>query len=558
MRRLALVTFLIAAGALSGQQLTEKVEVNLVNVDVTVTSHGGPARGLTRDDFEVFEDGVPQTITNFYAIEGEREKAAQPSQLVSNPQATVAAPAPPDERFRRKVMVIVDNRHTSRHNRDVALQKLEKFIDDRFESGTYDWSIAMITDRTYLLLPLTSDKARIHEALATVRDAMAERTMRQIAATDARLAQISQQIDTKVSDSAVTVQLPPISSNPGSTNIEAVNRMLDTGKRFEQAADVTVTYNAIRDATRSFANTQGRKIILLLTGAFSDEENPLSAVEPADASRGTARLTTLRQRLVREANASDASLYIVDTEGLTPLNAGSDLMQAESNAQVFGRYASRTFEVGGPLYWIAQETGGRLFSGNFVERSLHDFDTSSADFYSLAYHPNHPIDSKYHAITVRLKKPGRESLVYRRGYAAVTIEQQLARSMTSSMAAEMQPSTMPLTMMLGAASAPDAQGGVIVPIYASVPASQLQFIPVRKGLVAHIDFFVSVFDQNGRIVTTFRNVREARANSGTESDGNFVESEKMRLRKGVPYRIVVALHDQISDAVGIKSQDVRF
>lgn len=113
-------------------------------------------------------------------------------------------------------------------------------------------------------------------------------------------------------------------------------------------------------------------------------------------------------------------------------------------------------------------------------------------------------------------------------------------------------------MLLGAASAPDERGGVIVPIYASVPASQLQFIPVRKGLVSHIDVFVSVFDQNGRIVTTFRNVREARANAGTESSGNFVESEKMRLRKGVPYRIVVALHDQVSDAVGIASQDVRF
>ena len=110
---------------------------------------------------------------------------------------------------------------------------------------------------------------------------------------------------------------------------------------------------------------------------------------------------------------------------MAPLNAGSNLTQAESNVQVFGRNASKTFEVGGPLHWIAQETGGRLFTGNFVERSLHDFDTSSSDFYSLAYRPNHPIDSKYHAITVRLKKPGRESLVYRRGYAGVAVKQRL-------------------------------------------------------------------------------------------------------------------------------------
>ncbi len=83
-------------------------------------------------------------------------------------------------------------------------------------------------------------------------------------------------------------------------------------------------------------------------------------------------------------------------------------------------------------------------------------------------------------------------------------------------------------------------------------------MPVRKGLVARVDFFISVFDERGRIVTTFRSVREARADSGTESKGNFVETETMRLGQGKLYRIVVAMHDQLSDAVGIKSKVVRF
>jgi len=48
----------------------EKIDVSVVNVDVTVTDRAGnPVRGLTRDDFEVFEDGRPQPITNFYAVE---------------------------------------------------------------------------------------------------------------------------------------------------------------------------------------------------------------------------------------------------------------------------------------------------------------------------------------------------------------------------------------------------------------------------------------------------------------------------------------------------------
>ena len=66
----------------------------------------------------------------------------------------------------------------SRHNRDVALRNLEQFINDRFDSGAYDWSIAMISDGAHLLLPLTSDKERIHGALAEIRDDAAGRAMR--------------------------------------------------------------------------------------------------------------------------------------------------------------------------------------------------------------------------------------------------------------------------------------------------------------------------------------------------------------------------------------------
>ena len=64
-----LLLTIAAATSLSAQSLTEKIDVSLVNVDVTVTSHGAAARGLTRDDFQVFEDGVARPISNFYSVE---------------------------------------------------------------------------------------------------------------------------------------------------------------------------------------------------------------------------------------------------------------------------------------------------------------------------------------------------------------------------------------------------------------------------------------------------------------------------------------------------------
>jgi Ca-activated chloride channel homolog len=52
----------------SGQEpdTTFKVNVKLVNVFVTVTDeHGAPIAGLTKDNFELAEDGIPQTIAVF-------------------------------------------------------------------------------------------------------------------------------------------------------------------------------------------------------------------------------------------------------------------------------------------------------------------------------------------------------------------------------------------------------------------------------------------------------------------------------------------------------------
>src|SRR5689334_8108116 len=74
----------------SGQTFFESIDVNVVNVEVYVTDRDGKrVQGLTRDDFQVLEDGKPVEITNFYAVsegrvsqsgaapQGQEEEAAE-------------------------------------------------------------------------------------------------------------------------------------------------------------------------------------------------------------------------------------------------------------------------------------------------------------------------------------------------------------------------------------------------------------------------------------------------------------------------------------------------
>ena len=549
MHKPLVLSFLVAAApSLFAQSLTEKIDVSLVNVDVTVTSHGAPARGLTRDDFEVLEDGVAQNVTHFYAIENAREKTAALPEVAAT---QAAPPSPPDERFRRKVLVIIDNRHMSVHTRDVALRNLEKFINESFATGSYDFSIAMIGDGPHMLLPLTSDKERIHGALAQIRDVVAGRAMRDTYKLENRTARIMD----AVGSSSGRI------GSVGSTTNPSLDSLVQQSNRMQSSIDAQTTYQGILEIARSFANTSGRKIMLLMTGGFGYEESPLTSSDPALSMQQNAGQTRIRSLLVREANASDVSISVIDTEGLTPSNFGADVMTNDLPQSGFGGATFGSLNTGSSpagFYWVARHTGGQNFTGNFVDKSLRDFDLASSNFYSLAYKPSHADDGKYHSITVRLKKPGPYKLSYRSGYSSLPIEEQLDRAMHSAMSVEMQPSSIPVNLTTGPVKAGDAAGSVLVPLYAQVAAKELQFVPGNDGAIARVDFFLSLFTESGHLVRTFRTVREARAKNGTENDGNFIESHALQLKKGAPYRVVVAVHDQVSDAVGIRSTTVRF
>src|SRR5215216_6282949 len=68
---------------------TVRISITLVQLDVTVTDDKGRAvTDLKADDFEVYEDGRPQKITNFSQI------SIQPKAESASP---VIAPKPPEK-----------------------------------------------------------------------------------------------------------------------------------------------------------------------------------------------------------------------------------------------------------------------------------------------------------------------------------------------------------------------------------------------------------------------------------------------------------------------------
>jgi Ca-activated chloride channel family protein len=96
----------------------------------------------------------------------------------------------------------------------------------------------------------------------------------------------------------------------------------------------------------------------------------------------------------------------------------------EATVYSVGFRGSSGFASRGPrgfLRKVAQETGGQYFFPDKVGDLIKIFTEISNELhhhYALAYAPPHPADGSWHAITLRVKRPGAEVRV-RKGYFAV-------------------------------------------------------------------------------------------------------------------------------------------
>jgi len=107
MRSIAAIAFALLAGAAQAQ-MSEVIEVHVANVDVVVLDKAGkPITGLTMDDFQLFENGKPQPLTNFY------EMRSQTLTTPSEGAPAAAAPAvpvePSAEARKRSIIIFFDS-----------------------------------------------------------------------------------------------------------------------------------------------------------------------------------------------------------------------------------------------------------------------------------------------------------------------------------------------------------------------------------------------------------------------------------------------------------------
>jgi VWFA-related protein len=157
----AVLMLLLTPAGFPQNKIIEVIEVRVVNIDVVVRDRSGnPVRGLTKDDFELYEDGVRQTISNLYEV---RRDDVAPSA-----QTGEAQPEVPLELRQRRLLLFVDSSSIQSSRKQAVLDAVDKFVDQKMrpedQAMVVSWRLGL-----HIISPFTSDKAAVRRAVDTLR-----------------------------------------------------------------------------------------------------------------------------------------------------------------------------------------------------------------------------------------------------------------------------------------------------------------------------------------------------------------------------------------------------
>ena len=390
----AMLTTVVYAGAAAGQF---RSGTSLVTVDVIVLDRDGRfVPGLRAGDLELFEDGRPQQIQQFYMV------TYDPGGSVVSEYAAQA-----DHQAQRVFILLFDEGHLANDSLMRTKRGAEQFI--REQLGPKDIGGVFVGGGMFRGL-LTSDKEQLVAGIRAVTPAFDNRQA--LLAAFRSFPRIPNEVDaTRIADGARELvdelARQACKEYPTECNVEGgvgrVQNVIEQKARFyvRQSRMLTgQTLQNLRTVTNGLARIPGRKTVVLISEGFYVEE-----------SRG------VLQQVAGEAARAGATIYSIDGRG--------NINRMSSNPDVLTRDRARSlaFDTGddGPNILTAG-TGGFMIQGiDDMSRAFGRIVRDTSTYYVIGYQPdNATLDGSFRKIEVKAKE-GRYKIRARKGYAAVAL-----------------------------------------------------------------------------------------------------------------------------------------
>lgn len=432
---LTLVIVCLIAPAIRGQQPpaqratgTVNERVTAVLVDVVVRDRRSqPVRDLTQSDFQVLEDGVPQTIGSFTPIfEGAVPPAplAPSSAPAGNTQLTVGAPPPMDTGT--AVSALVFDRLTPEARRR-AVQAAQGYLGAKEESRDYIGIFGIDLALTPYS-PFTRNTRVLRQALSRVESrasASFNNPQQQQRANAVQQAASASQ----AAAAAQAAGGPGVAAAVGGASGDAMfaamqSRMIQEFDVMERDQQGYSTTNGLFAIIGALGKLPGRKSLVLFSEGIS--------IPPA--------VQRLFLGVIDAANRANVSIYTMDAAGLRAESEQAKIRDEVNRAGaggggILGGVASS----GGPLTKnleknedvlrqdphtglgeLAQDTGGLLFENtNNLRQGFDRLESDLRNYYLVGYTPaNDTYDGRFRRIEVKVKRPG-VTVAARKGYFAL-------------------------------------------------------------------------------------------------------------------------------------------
>ena len=537
-----LLSFSLAA---QEQKLAETIEVRVANIDVVVTDRAGnPVTGLTKSDFELFENGKPQTITNFYEVRGTAELA------VSGTGASASAPvatAPDDIRARRFVLCI-DNYSLQPNQRNAVIVAVRKFINTTLQPGD-EASLIVWARKIDIVTPLTTDKAELNRGL----DSIAARSRAAMS-----LAQEDEQTRQRCRDFMSTV--------PPSTWDDAWVQCQGTVNAFAESVwgNGKALLADLKAMVSNLAGIDGRKVFILagaslpqhpgretIMWAVDQFREHLPRLNPSRAfSEGASRSQTFSIASAAQfANANDVTFYAIDAadarDRAAAINATIPDYTEEFLSFADSAMAYKT---------LAEITGGTaLTSTQNFDLAFQTLTRDLNSFYSLGYHPSE--GDAMRKLVVKAKKEGL-NVRARQTFTPKSSEQEMHDRIVANLFHRGAAGEWPVVIT---AQPPEKNGEMFkIPLTIEMDSKSVTLLPQEGKLLGGFVLYLIVGTKEGAMSKVSRTPRKIEIPTDAESE---LRGKPITLKLALNVKpgdniVSIGIVDQVSAASGFARVDV--
>lgn len=549
-----------------------KISTTLIQVDVTVTDKkGNVVTDLKPEDFEIYENGKKQDITNFSFIFQDNKKEQNPTVKQQTPvKEKDAIPIPPlklkPEQVRRTYALVVDDLGIAFENIAKVKQSLKKFVNEQMQEGDL---VAIIRTGSGVgaLQSFTTDKRQLLAAIEKIRWNSQGRSG--ISVIDA------------IKQGEKKPQLFGVNSDGTANQVSGTEEdkiFQEQIANFRNENFAVGTLGSLNHIIRGMNDLPGRKSLLLFSDGFTITETQEGRQIPnriMDAIRALADL----------ANRSSVVIYTLDPRGLQVVHA----LIPEDNLWDYGS-SSGSFSVDGDeiskklerrsdifresqesLRFLAYETGGIPFvNQNDLNIGMQQAVNDQKGYYLLGYEPDDetfdPRKNKFNKLEIKLNRPDLK-VRYRSGFFGITDEkirstfepnnpqQKLFNALNSPFGAT------EINLSLYPIYSNDAKNGDAISALVYIDTKDLKFSESTDDKrKANFDIVAMTFGDNGLPVDKLSKNYTIEVSEKVYQNmlkNGFVYKLFVPIKKAGAYQFRVALRDTASEMVGSASQFIE-